>query len=78
MKLLVLYPTSPNQDLMPNLITVNSSQGWNLKPVNLNYLVSTSEGICLIDPFCPLKEGDLATDNPVFAGITPCPSLVCL
>ena len=36
MELLVLRPMSPNQDLIPNLVTVfNLSQEWNLKPVSL-------------------------------------------
>ena len=33
-----------------------------------NYLVSISNIISLLGPCCPLKEGNLATDSPFFAG----------
>ena len=32
-----------------------------------NYLVSTSEAICLKDPRGSLKKGDLDTNNPLFS-----------
>ena len=65
------HQTSPNQDLIPNLMAVSASlRNGILNQSIWNYLVSTREVICLIDPCCPLKEGDLATDNPLFAGVT--------
>ena len=59
---------SPNRDLIPNLITLSTSSRNGLLNQSIwNYLVSTSEVICLIDPSCALKESDLATNNLLFA-----------
>ena len=53
---------------MPNLNTVSSSpRSGILKQSIWKYLVTTSEVICLVDPYYTLQEGDLATDNPLFA-----------
>ena len=43
-----------------------------------NYLVSTSNIICLLGPFCPLKEGSLVTNSPFFAGYFLFPPHFCL
>lgn len=76
---LMLSPTFPNQDLIPNLIAVSASPSngiWN--PSVWNHLFGTSEVICLTDPYRYLKKGGLATPiHSVFVQL-PCPALSCL
>ena len=61
-------PMSPNWDFVPKLITISTSPRSGLLNQSVwNYLVSTSKVICLLDPCYPLKEGNLATNNPLFA-----------
>lgn len=43
----------------PGFNSFGRSLGCNLKSVNLVNLVSTSKVLCLRNPCCPLKEGDL-------------------
>ena len=53
----------PNHELIPKLITVSTISRSGI----LNQSTwSTNELICLTDLCCPLKEGDLATSNPLF------------
>ena len=61
MESLGLSTTLVIQDLIPNLIVVSESpRNVTFNPSIWNYLVSTSEVICLRDSFCPPEEGDLA------------------
>lgn len=60
MESLVLSPISAKHYLTPNLISVSAfPKNVTFNQSVCNYLVSTSEVICLIDPCLPPKEGDL-------------------
>ena len=57
MESLVLSPMSTNQDLIPNLIAISiSHRNVILNKSTWNFLVSSSELICLTDPFNSPKE----------------------
>ena len=74
---LVLSPMSPNRDSTPSLIIVSTSLRSGILDQSIwNSLVSIREVIPLIDPCCPPKEGDLVTNNPLFASnfLTPHPA----
>lgn len=69
----MLSSPSPNRDL----ITLLASSRNGILKSGRNYLISTSEVICLTDHCHPLEENDLATTNPLFASIisfSPLPS----
>lgn len=52
----------PLSSLLPNsIIILASPKNGILNQSIWSYMVSISEVICLIDPFCPLKQGDFAT-----------------
>ena len=71
MESLVLSPTSVKQDLIPNLTIISASPRnvtFNLSV--WNYLVYTSEVICMVDPDLHAKEGHLARNYPLFVRIT--------
>ena len=54
MESLLLCPTSLNQDLIPNLITVSASPRNGILNQSIrNYLGGTSEVIHLVDPAVP-------------------------
>ena len=63
MESLMLSPMSSNQDLILNYLVSASPKNEILNQSARNYLVTTSESICLIDLCRPLKEGDLATTS---------------
>lgn len=61
MKSLVLSTMSADQILILNLTTISASpRTVTFNQSVWNFLVSTSEVICNIDPYLPQKEGDLA------------------
>lgn len=71
MESVILSPTSPNEDLIPNLVSVSASPRNEILNQSIwNYLASTSEVICLVDPCHPLKKGDFDTANLFFPGLT--------
>lgn len=70
-------PLSPNEHSRPNLITVSTCSVSDILNRSIwAHLISTSEVICLIDTCHPLREGDFAWNNPLFASnFLPPPSL---
>ena len=67
----VIYATSPNPDLIliPIMNSFSSPQNGILNQPIRNHPISTSEVICLTDPYHPLKESDLARTKLLFASI---------
>ena len=62
MESLLLSLLSPNQDLIPHLIAVSASRS----NIILTGQSRITRSALLLDPICPLKEGDLAWNNPLF------------
>ena len=68
------HMSKPRLNIISNLFSVSASpRNVTFNQSIWNYLVSSSEVICLIDPYPPSKESDLPWNHPLFVRIISLP-----